>query len=171
MHRQVEIEEKLDPRPEFNTINTEKAESFKDFHQDERKARTMKWPWFSFEVDYGYFTFRPFRKHYWPKIQLGVLLFYILPVLYYTLTNLQKKHAEKCTPFPIQNSSCTLRRRSRRLSRPKRTRSQLTAPKRPPKAQRSRPDLELLINVRQICSHWWSPKGRDEGEGLGRPWA
>jgi|JI6StandDraft_1071083.scaffolds.fasta_scaffold317359_2 hypothetical protein len=48
MYRQIEIEEELDRAPEFNTITKEKAESFKDFHQDERKARTMKWPWFTF---------------------------------------------------------------------------------------------------------------------------
>ena len=84
MHRQTQIEEDLDRRPEFNVITAEKAESFKDFHQDERKARTMKWPWFTFEVDYGYFSFRTFRKKYWPLIQLAVLFFYIVPTLYYS---------------------------------------------------------------------------------------
>ena len=45
----------------------------------------MKWPWFTFEVDYEYFTFRNFRVNYWPKIQLFIFLFYILPTIYYAV--------------------------------------------------------------------------------------
>ena len=83
MYRQNDVEEELDTHPEFNNITQEKAESFKNFHQDERKARTMKWPWFTFQVDYDYFTFRKFRTYYWPKIQFFFLFFYIVPTLYY----------------------------------------------------------------------------------------
>jgi hypothetical protein len=36
MHRAREIEEELDRFPEFNNVTAEKAESFKNFHQDER---------------------------------------------------------------------------------------------------------------------------------------
>lgn len=50
----------------------------------------MKWPWTTFEVDYEYFTFRTFRKQYWPKIQFLVLFFYILPTLYYAVIKYQK---------------------------------------------------------------------------------
>lgn len=36
MHRAVEVEEELDRFPEFHNVTAEKAESFKNFHQDER---------------------------------------------------------------------------------------------------------------------------------------
>ncbi len=45
----------------------------------------MKWPWFTFKVDYQYFQMTHFRRHYWPKLQLAVLLFYILPSFYFIL--------------------------------------------------------------------------------------
>lgn len=90
--RQSDIEAELDHAPEFNNITKEKAESFKDFHQDERNARTMKWPWFSFEVDYEYFTFKTFRTKYWSKIQLLLLFFYILPSFYFGGEQLYKEY-------------------------------------------------------------------------------
>jgi len=43
----------------------------------------MKWPWFTFQVDYEYFKLTTFRKHYWPRFQLLIFLFYILPTFYY----------------------------------------------------------------------------------------
>ena len=61
----------------------------------------MKWPWFSSEVDYDYFTFRTFRKKYWPKIQLFVLFFYIIPSLYYGFEKIEKKLAIKGTTDSI----------------------------------------------------------------------
>ena len=48
MAHQTEIEEKMDNHPEYISVTAEKAESFKNFHQDEREARTMKWPWYTF---------------------------------------------------------------------------------------------------------------------------
>ena len=99
MYRQTDIEQELNPDPEFNIVTAEKAESFKDFHQDERKARNMKWPWFTLQVDYEYFTFRKFRTNYWPKIQLFVLFFYIIPTLYYTIERFQKKESRAGTSF------------------------------------------------------------------------
>lgn len=95
MHRQSEIEEEFDKSPEFNNITTEKAESFKNFHQDERKARTMKWPWFTSQVDYDYFTFKTFRVKYWPKLQFLIFFFYILPTLYYTGLKFYKEYQRK----------------------------------------------------------------------------
>jgi hypothetical protein len=83
MHRSGDLDEALDTRPEYNHITAEKAESFKNFHQDERKARQMKWPWFTFQVDYEYFKLTNFRKVYWPGIQLFIFLFYIIPTFYY----------------------------------------------------------------------------------------
>lgn len=74
-------------------MTAEKAESFKDFHQDERVARQMKWPWFSFQVDYDFLTFGIFRKKYWPKLQFFILVFYIIPTLYYAITKFQKQQA------------------------------------------------------------------------------
>ena len=97
MHRQEEIEQELDRYPEYNVITPEKAESFKNFHQDERKARTMRWPWFTFEVNYEYFTFGKFRRSIWPKFQLFILFFYIIPTLYYTGDKFEKKWAREGT--------------------------------------------------------------------------
>jgi hypothetical protein len=79
-------------------VTAEKAESFKNFHQDEREARQMKWPWFSFQVDYDFFSLRTFRKNYWPKIQFLVLAFYILPTLFYAFLKFQKHQATQGTP-------------------------------------------------------------------------
>ena len=103
MHRPGDIEDALNTHPEFNNVTGEKAESFKSFHQDEREARSMKWPWFTFQVDYDYFTFRTFRKHYWPKIQLFVFLFYILPTLYYLVDRAEKHFALTGTAGFMQN--------------------------------------------------------------------
>jgi len=63
----------------------------------------MKWPWFSFEVDYDYFTFRTFRKKYWPKIQLAIIFFYVLPTLFFLVEGLIKKLETKGTFTDIQN--------------------------------------------------------------------
>ena len=103
MYRQREIEDAFDQDPEFNVITAEKAESFKDYHQDERKARTMKWPWFSFQVDYDYFTFRKFRVHYWPKIQLLIFLLYILPTFYYAGDRFLKNEYQACIFSLLRN--------------------------------------------------------------------
>jgi hypothetical protein len=84
-------------------VTAEKAESFKNFHQDEREARTMKWPWFSSEVDYGFFTLRHFRKKIWPKLQLVVLLFYIIPTLYYTFETFERKQLQAGRSFITQS--------------------------------------------------------------------
>ena len=97
MHRAVEVEEELDRFPEFHNVTAEKAESFKNFHQDEREARTMKWPWFSFEVDYDYFQFRRLRRTYWPRLQLLVLFLYVAPTLYYFLESFEKKQLTEGT--------------------------------------------------------------------------
>jgi hypothetical protein len=97
MHHSRHIEEVLDNWPEFNNVTADKAESFKNFHQDEREARQMKWPWFTFQVDYDFFTLRRFRKGYWPKIQLFILFFYIIPTLYFGLLKFQKQQATQGT--------------------------------------------------------------------------
>jgi hypothetical protein len=59
----------------------------------------MKWPWFSFEVNYEYFTFKTFRKNYWPKIQFLILIFYILPSLYYGVVKFQKQLGTERTHY------------------------------------------------------------------------
>lgn len=119
MHQAVQVEEELDRYPEFNVITQEKAESFKNFHQDEREARTLKWPWFSSQVDYDFFTLRNFRKKVWPKLQLIVLLFYIIPSLYYTFKTLQKRQLQACIFFITQNLRQKYKRRHQ-LKRPNR---------------------------------------------------
>lgn len=67
-------------------------------------ARQMKWPWFSFQVDYDFLTFGTFRKQYWPKLQFFILLFYIIPTLYYAVIKFQKQQATQGNPPPMQNS-------------------------------------------------------------------
>lgn len=57
----------------------------------------MKWPWFTSQVDYEYFTFKTFRSKYWPKIQFLVFFFYILPTLYYTALHFIKEYEIKGT--------------------------------------------------------------------------
>jgi len=57
----------------------------------------MKWPWFTFQVDYDFFTLRRFRKGYWPKIQLFILFFYIIPTLYFGLLKFQRQQATQGT--------------------------------------------------------------------------
>lgn len=42
--------------PDYQSVNPEIAESFKDFHQDEREYRTAKWTWIRAEVDYDFFS-------------------------------------------------------------------------------------------------------------------
>ena len=88
---QTVIEEELDNHPEYHSISAEKAESFKGFHQDEREARTMKWPWFSFEVDYEFFRFSQFRRRTWPVIKWTVILLYILPTFFFALDSVSKE--------------------------------------------------------------------------------
>ena len=36
--------------PDYQSVDAQKAESFKDFHQDEREFRTAKWTWFRARV-------------------------------------------------------------------------------------------------------------------------
>ncbi len=56
------------------------AESFKNYHQKDRRERTMKEPWFNMEVDYDFFTFKTFRQEYLPWIRWLVVLGFALPV-------------------------------------------------------------------------------------------
>jgi len=51
----------------------------------------MKWPWFTFQVDYQYFKATNFRRNYWPKLQLLVFFCYILPTFYYLIEKLEKQ--------------------------------------------------------------------------------
>ena len=42
LHKQADIDEAF---PEYSQVTSEVADSFKEFHQDERGARTRRWPW------------------------------------------------------------------------------------------------------------------------------
>jgi len=50
----------------------------------------MKWPWFTFEVDYNFLNFSKFRRAFWPKIQFLVFFLYILPTFYYAFEKYEK---------------------------------------------------------------------------------
>jgi len=78
----ADIESYNDRFPEYNIVDSEVAESFKNFHQADRRDRTMKEPWFNLEVDYNFFTFETFRKQYLPWIRWTAVLFFALPVFW-----------------------------------------------------------------------------------------
>lgn len=42
----------VDKFPEYTAVDMERAESFKNFHQNERIHRTAKRPWYKVEIDY-----------------------------------------------------------------------------------------------------------------------
>ena len=69
-----------DSHPEFDQVNASIAESFKNFHQNEREYRTRKKTWMTMEVDYDFFTFKKTRKTYWTFIRFTVFLFVLLPI-------------------------------------------------------------------------------------------
>ena len=62
----------------------------------------MKWPWFSFEVDYHFLTFRKFRTSYWPKIQFLVFILYILPTFFYAYQRYDKQQLTSRMRYPMQ---------------------------------------------------------------------
>lgn len=78
----ADIESYSDRFPEYNIVDSEVAESFKNFHQADRRDRTMKEPWFNLEVDYGFFTFKTFREQYLPWIRWAAVLGFAIPVLW-----------------------------------------------------------------------------------------
>ncbi len=43
----IDIESYSDRFPEYNIVDSEVAESFKNYHQTDRRDRTMKEPWFN----------------------------------------------------------------------------------------------------------------------------
>ena len=79
MHKTEDFDEQVDLDPEYTRIDQEKKESFQNFHQNEREARTMRWPWYTVEVDYDFFKFTEFRKKIWPPLRFMVFFLFILP--------------------------------------------------------------------------------------------
>jgi hypothetical protein len=53
----------------------------------------MKWPWFTFEVNYDYFSFKGIRRNYWPWFKAVVLIFYIIPTFFYTYLDYERGQA------------------------------------------------------------------------------
>jgi hypothetical protein len=78
----MEIETYSDQNPEYNIVDSEVAESFKDFHQKFNRDKSIKQPWFTFEVDYEYFTLKTFREKYLPWIRIGLVFLVGLPIIY-----------------------------------------------------------------------------------------
>ena len=78
----LDIESYADRFPEYNIVDSEVAESFKNYHQKDRRDRTMKEPWFNLEVDYEFFTFKTFRQKYLPWLRWFVVLGFAVPVLW-----------------------------------------------------------------------------------------
>lgn len=72
------IEEESEEVSDYQTVDAEKAESFKKFHQDEREYRTTKWTWIKAEVDYDYFSMKRFGRPFaW--VRNAIILLWIVP--------------------------------------------------------------------------------------------
>lgn len=92
-----------DRTPEYTQVDGQRAESFKNFHQDERTARTLKPTWIQLQVDYDYF----FPKTYsagWRFTRYFIGLLFCLPILLeynigffkrYLHEEAQKRHQER----------------------------------------------------------------------------
>ncbi len=78
----LDIENYADRFPEYNIVDSEVAESFKNYHQKDRRARTIKEPWFTMDVDYDFFTFKTFRLQYFPWIRRIIILIFVIPTLW-----------------------------------------------------------------------------------------
>lgn len=87
----LEVEEYADRFPEYNIVDSEVAESFKNYHQKDRRDRTMKEPWFNMEVDYDFFTFKTFRQQYLPWIRILGVVGFAIPVFYVFIDRQMRK--------------------------------------------------------------------------------
>jgi len=76
----MDIESYADRYPEYNIVDSEVAESFKNYHQKDKRDRTMKEPWFNLAVDYDFFTFKTFRQKYLPLLRWWAVLAFGVPV-------------------------------------------------------------------------------------------
>ena len=77
-----DFEYKKDMFPEYTKVDQTTAESFKNFHQDEREYRTMKKTWNTMKVDYNFFTFKNSRAKYWSFWRLFILILILLPPIF-----------------------------------------------------------------------------------------
>lgn len=100
----ADIESYADRFPEYNIVDSEVAESFKNFHQSDRRDRTMKEPWFNLEVDYDFFTFKTFREKYLPWIRWTAVLGFAVPVLWIFIDAEIKKYEQAGTFLLIQRN-------------------------------------------------------------------
>ena len=79
MQHMNDFEYEKDMFPEYGRVDGAVAESFKNFHQDEREYRTSKRTWHTMSVDYSFFTFKNTRYNYWRFWRWMFLIFVILP--------------------------------------------------------------------------------------------
>jgi len=64
--------------PDYQSVDAGLADSFKNFHQNEREYRTARWVWIRAEIDYNYFSLkRVGRPIAW--LRNFILLFWIAP--------------------------------------------------------------------------------------------
>ena len=101
----ADIESYSDRFPEQNIVDSDVAESFKNFHQADRRDRTMKEPWFNLEVDYTFFTFKTFREQYLPWIRWAVVLGFAVPVLWVFIDREIKKWEQAGITFCYNQKS------------------------------------------------------------------
>ena len=97
----IDIESYADRFPEYNIVDSEVAESFKNYHQVDRRDRTMKEPWFNLEVDYDFFTFKTFRENYLPWLRLLAVLGFAVPIIWVFIDREVRLWEQKGTLFSI----------------------------------------------------------------------
>ena len=79
MHHLNDFEYQKDLFPEYNRVDAAVAESYKNFHQDEREYRTMKKTWNTMKVDYDFFSFKNAAFSSWPYWRLFIIVFLLVP--------------------------------------------------------------------------------------------
>jgi hypothetical protein len=83
----------VDKFPEYTVVDTETAESFKNFHQDERKHRTAKKTWYTATVDYEFFSLRRLMNRLtWPKYL--IMIIFVLPTIVNGMIGIRKRLAK-----------------------------------------------------------------------------
>lgn len=74
-------------------VDTETAESFKNYHQDERIHRTAKKIWYTASVDYEFFTLRRLMNRLtWPKYL--IMIIFVLPTIVNGMVGIRKRLAK-----------------------------------------------------------------------------
>lgn len=82
----------MDHDPEYSKVDSAKAESFKNFHQDERSNRTAKRTWKTFEIDYDFFSIRRFLDRF-TVLKYVIFFTFVVPTLLNYFAGLKKRAA------------------------------------------------------------------------------